>query len=128
LFDGLDLTKASDLAELRKRAQDAFDRTAPTSTNPLTDAEKGDLTTQQITDNIGQIIEWLDKFSPAADALSAALSRTQQEIQIEHITDPVQQFAKQAQDYAAVGGSLSDLLKGFDLTNLSPNDIAAIDE
>lgn len=63
----------------------------------------------------------------AEAAIETALKSTQQSEQIHHVTDPVQQFADKAADYAALGGSLGKLFDGIDLAHITPDQIAALD-
>lgn len=63
----------------------------------------------------------------AESSLKGALSMEDAQAQLDHVTDPKELFARKAKAYAGAGGSLGDLLGGFDLSNLSSDDIAKID-
>jgi hypothetical protein len=59
--------------------------------------------------------------------LNAALSLANAGIAIDDVTDPTKAFGVKAKAYAGAGGSLGEVLKGFNLDNLSADDIAALD-
>lgn len=63
----------------------------------------------------------------AKASLDAAMSQANDDLSIDHITDPSQIFAKRAQAAQKAGGSLGALLGNFDLNNLSADDIGQLD-
>lgn len=133
IFKDIDTSKAltpQAIATIRQRVQELFKTMEGAG---LTLDQLGGLDGDQFLQLLEQIIGDLDQLGSAAqsasDKLKAALTSTEQDLQIHDVKDPLAQFKAKAKAYAGsdAGGLLGELLGGFDLDNLKAEDIAALD-
>lgn len=131
LFAGIDTSKAltpDEIETLRKRIEGALQAMEGSGVTNL-----GGINGEDFEQVLEKLIEDLNNLTPAVqsaeDKLSAAIDSMSNDLAIHDITDPTAVFQKKAQTYAGnIGGSLGDLLKGFDLSNTDPDNIAKIDK
>lgn len=114
LFEGLDLTKQTDLDKLRQRVQELF-KVMEAGGEKLAAGDLGSLTGDQLLNEIIKIITELDNLSPATQTLSDKLAKLQNDFAVFDIDDPIEQFKQLFQLFAKESPALAKLADGLDL-------------